>query len=295
MSSATEPTIVLARWEMEQRVGAPIRGDLRAPGGAPPRTAVVLCHGFKGFRSWAFFPSLARAIARRGHAAITFDLSTSGIGADGVDFSALELFGRQTHSRNVDEIRRVLDAVAGGPLFPQPPERIALFGFSRGGGDAIIAAAEAPEVAALVTWSAISSVRRSGPEEIAAWSAGRTVHVTNSRTGQEMPVGPQYWQDIVENEARLDILAAAARIRVPWLIAHGEEDETVPPDDARALFEAAGENAELLLIEDGSHTYGAAHPFTSVPPPLGAVADATLDWLDHQLAGATPAADPEPL
>lgn len=289
------PAILLARWEIGRPGREPIRGDLRALRGRPPRTAVVLCHGFKGFKDWAFFPSLARAIARRGHAAITFNLSTSGVGPDGKDFSALDLFARQTHSGNLDEIRAVLDAVGSGPLFPDPPERVALFGFSRGGGEAVLAAADGTAIDALVTWSAIASVERSPAEHIAAWERGETVHITNSRTHQEMPVGPEYWRDIVESGGSLDVLGAAARVRVPWLIAHGEEDETVPVDDARSLFDAAGENAELLLVEGASHTYGAAHPFAEIPAPLGAVASATLDWLDEQLDGAGPSGALGPL
>lgn len=287
MTTDIPKPLVLARWEIRPRDGgAPIRGDLRSLRGPPPRTAVVICHGFKGFREWAFFPSLARAIARRGHAAVTFDLSTSGIGPDGRDFSALDLFSRQTHSGNVREIRRVLDAVASGPLFPRPPERIALLGFSRGGGEAVLVAADDHRVDALVTWSAIASVDRSTPEQIATWKRGQPVFITNSRTRQEMPVGPEYWADLERNRDRLDIARAAGRVRVPWLIAHGDVDETVDPADARVLYAAAGPGAELLLIPGGSHTYGAAHPFRSVPGPLEAVARATCDWLDETLAPA---------
>lgn len=275
--------ILRARWEIRRAGSETIRGDLRALRGRPPRTAVVLCHGFKGFREWAFFPSLARAIARRGHAAVTFDFSRSGIGPDGVDFSALDLFEGQTHSENVREIHTVLSAVADGPLFPVRPDRVALFGFSRGGGEAVLAAAEDAEIDALVTWSAIARVRRAPPEHVHAWERGETVLITNSRTKQEMPVGPEYWRDIVQNPGSLDVEAAAARISVPWLIAHGEEDETVSVEDAHALFEAAGDNAELLLVEAATHTYGAAHPFRHVPAPLATVASATLDWLDEAL------------
>lgn len=285
MRNDDQKGIVRARWEIQRPDGNTIRGDLRALRGPPPRSAVVLCHGFKGFREWAFFPSLARAIAMRGHAAVTFDFSRSGIGADGVDFSALELFAGQTHSENVREIHTVLGALANGPLFPARPARVALFGFSRGGGEAVLAAAEGAEIDALVTWSAIGRVRRASPEHIRAWENGETVRITNSRTKQEMPVGPEYWRDVVENATSLDIEAAAARITVPWLIAHGDRDETVSVEDAHALFDAAGENAELLIVEGGSHTYGAAHPFTQVPPPLGTVAAATLDWLDEVLHG----------
>jgi dienelactone hydrolase len=276
--------MIRARWEIRPEDGSPvIRGDLRAPAGPAPRTAVVICHGFKGFKDWGFFPALASAIARRGHAALSFDLSRNGIDPRG-EFTELERFSEQTHSRDVDEIRMVLDAATRGSLFPRRPERIALLGHSRGGGEAVLAAAEDDRVDALVTWAAISAVRRWGEGDVAAWERGETVHVENKRTHQRLPIGPAFWRDIVENGERLDVLAAAARLRVPWLIAHGEADETVSADEARALFAAAGARAELLLVEGAGHTFGAAHPWAGATPELRTVTDATLAWLDRHLS-----------
>lgn len=270
----------LVRWEMDPGDGVPIRGDLRFPVGTEPRSAVVICHGFKGFRSWGFFPPLAGALARRGHAVVTFDFSRNGVGADGVDFSALELFAENTHSRNLEEIRMVLDALAEGRLFHYAPERIGLFGHSRGGGEAILAAAEDRRVQALVTWAAISTVERWPDDAVEQWQRGETVQIPNARTGQEMPIRPLFWRDLERNRDRLDIAGAAERVDVPWLIVHGEDDTSVSPDDARALFAVAGEKAELLLIEGGDHTFGARHPFTSASPELSVASQSTAGWFD---------------
>src|SRR6476620_729541 len=57
--------------------------------GEAPAT-VVICHGFKGFAHWAFFPYLARTIAEYGLTAITCDFSGSGIGADRESFTQPE-------------------------------------------------------------------------------------------------------------------------------------------------------------------------------------------------------------
>jgi alpha-beta hydrolase superfamily lysophospholipase len=282
-------SLVRASWEIRPRDGsAPIRGDLRAPRDVPPESAVVICHGFKGFRRWGFFPALARALANRGHAAFTFDFSHNGVGADGVDFSALELFAEATHSRNVDEIRMVLDAVTNGPLFPRPPRRIGMIGHSRGGGEAVIAVAEDTRVDALVTWSAISAVQRWTEAQIAAWEKGDTVYIENSRTKQSMPIGPGYWADVKANAARLDVRQAAGRVRVPWLIIHGDADETVPVEEASILHEAAGSNAELLVVEGTGHTFGASHPLGESPPALDRVIEATVDWFAKFVQVADP-------
>jgi alpha-beta hydrolase superfamily lysophospholipase len=279
-------TVVRKSWEIRFADGSlPIRGDVRSLKGRTPTRAVIICHGFKGFRNWGFFPSLARALARRGYAAVTFDFTRNGVGDDGVDFSALERFADNTHSRNLDEVRLVIDAVRSGRLLPKPARKLALLGHSRGGGEAILSTAQDHRVDALVTWSAISSVDdRWGRRNVEIWRGGGTVFIANSRTGQQMPIGPGFWQDIVDNPERLDIVAHAARIDVPWLIVHGEDDETVPASDATTLFAAAGPSAELCMVEGASHTFGAKHPYDGPTPELQTAAQTTLSWLDEELS-----------
>ncbi|CAN5855709.1 alpha/beta hydrolase [soil metagenome] len=276
--------LTLTRWEIRPRDGAPpLRGDLRVRPDHTPDAVIVLCHGFKGFKDWGFFPAVARAVAHRGYAAVSFNFSRGGIGADGVDFSALDLFAQNTHSRNVEEIHTVLDAVASGGLLPRRPRRIGLFGHSRGGGEAVLAAAADPRVDALVTWAAISSVERWSEDQQQAWRRGETVSIPNARTGQQMPMGPGFWEDIAQNRERLNIARAGASLDIPWLIVHGEEDTSVAAQEARVLHQAASDGAELLLIPAGGHTFGAVHPFAGTTPELQAAADATLRWFEAHL------------
>ncbi len=265
--------------------GPPVRGDVRVLEGHRADRAVVFVHGFKGFRRFSFFPSLARAAAARGYAAVTFDFSHNGIGEDGADtFSAMHRFTEQTHTRNLDEIRRVLDVVSSGALIGRPATKIGLMGHSRGGCEAVLAAAEDSRVDALVTWAAIANIaERWAPAHVAAWEAGQNVEIENARTRQPMPVGPVYWQDLQANQARLDVLAAAARLTLPWLIVHGDADPTVPVDEGQRLFDAAGDTAELLIVEGADHGFGGKHPYAGATPDLKLVADATLDWFDTHL------------
>jgi uncharacterized protein len=268
-------------WAIVPREGGPtIRGDLHVASGTEPEGAVVLCHGFKGFKDWGFFPYLAERIAASGHAAVSFNFAHSGVGPDGVAFSALDLFARSTHSANVQDIHTVLNSLAEGEILRAAPRRIGLFGHSRGGGEAILAAAEAPRVQALVTWSAIASVERWSAEQVEAWRSGQTVHVLNTRTGEQMPMLPTFWQDVEQHREVLDIRRAAERVATPWLIVHGEQDESVQAADARLLHNAAGARAELLLVAEAGHTFGAVHPMEEVPPPLRIAADATCRWFD---------------
>ena len=57
-----------------------IRGEARIP--AKAKGTVVICHGFKGFAHFSFFPYLAKQLAEAGFRALTFDFSGSGVGED---------------------------------------------------------------------------------------------------------------------------------------------------------------------------------------------------------------------
>jgi uncharacterized protein len=263
--------------------GPPVRGDLRVAEGAKPRSAVVIVHGFKGFRGWGAWPALCRQLALAGHAAVNFDFSHNGIGPDG-EFSALDLFRENTHTREQEELRAVVDALAEGRLGGRKLRRIGLVGHSRGGGAAVIEAAEDGRVGALVTLASIADIpSRWTPEQIAAWHRGEDVRIQNARTKEWMPIGPDYWVDVQQHRDRLDIAAAAARVTQPWLIVHGDADPSVPVDDAHALFAAAGENAELMLVKGADHVFGVKHPYEGPTDDLRTVAEAVLDWFEEHL------------
>ena len=263
--------------------GPPIRGDLRVAEGTKPKSAVVIVHGFKGFRQWGAWPALCRALALAGHAAVNFDFSRNGIGPDG-EFSALDLFRENTHTRELEELRAVVDALAEGRLSGRTMRKIGVVGHSRGGGAAVIEAAEDERITALVTLASIADIpSRWTDDQVAAWRRGDDVRVENTRTKQMMPIGPDYWVDLQQNRDRLDITAAAARVAQPWLIVHGDGDTSVPVADAHALFAAAGENAELMVVKGADHVFGVKHPYEGPSDDLKTVAEAVLDWFDEHL------------
>lgn len=259
---------------LEPRPGDRIRGDVRIPDGPPPRTAVVVVHGFKGFKDWGFFPWVCTELAAAGHAVVSFNMSHNGIGRDGLSFTELDRFGANTFSLELDEILHVLDDVARGGLLPRRPDRIGLLGHSRGGGMSILAAGEEGRVDALATWAAISHFDRWSEEMKAEWRADGRRWVLNSRTGQQMPLDLTLLEDYEANRDRFDIATAAGALDRPWLIVHGTEDLTVPCAEGRELAERA-RRGRLVLIDQSGHTFEARHPFEGTTPALDRALDAT--------------------
>jgi dipeptidyl aminopeptidase/acylaminoacyl peptidase len=253
------------------------------PGGQP---AVVICHGFKGFMEWGFFPYLGNLLADRGLVAIRFNVSGAGMrpGDDRVTDSGA--FRANTHGREVADFLAVLDAV-GESIAPGRVDRgrLGIFGHSRGGGNAVLIASRPlwrDRLRALVTWAAVAGFDRYTPEQKAAWRRDGELPVVNARTGQKLALGLDLLAEL-ERSAELDVLSAAAQVRAPWLIVHGEEDESVPADEARRLAERAGGENELLLVPGGGHTFGARHPFAGPTPQLIQAMNATQRWFRRHL------------
>jgi len=249
-----------------------------------PGPAVLVTHGFKGFKDWGMFPPLAERLARAGFTAVTFNLSGSGVDNDG-EFSRPERFARNTFSAELADLALLLEALDGGGLGIPAPSSVGLLGHSRGGGMAVLAARRHPRVRALVTWAAIASVVRWNEAQRKGWREQGKIDIVNSRTGQVLPIYTDVLDDIEAHaESSLDIQAAAANLEIPWLIIHGDRDETVPLLEGEILERAAGDRAELLAIEGGGHTFGAVHPWAGPTAELERVFDATVRFFSAQLA-----------
>jgi len=259
-----------------------IRGEVYPA--ATPLGSVVICHGFKGFAHWAFFPYLARSLAESGLTAITFDFSGSGIGRDRQTFTEADAFGGNTFSREIEDIGNVVDYARRMKFIKG---KFGLFGHSRGGAMAILyAATPDAEVRSLVTWAAIGRTTWWTSEEAITWRKQGYADVTNSRTGQVMRMGTDLLDDVeMHGNTKLNVAAAAAKIKVPWLIVHGTADETVPSVDAERLHELSIGTSTLRLIEGASHVFDAKHPLTEVPSALEQVVQETVKFF---VRNATP-------
>ncbi|MEM7307121.1 MAG: alpha/beta fold hydrolase [Planctomycetota bacterium] len=265
--------------------GRRIRGYVELPEGAgAPVPAVLVVHGFKGFCRWGFFPELARRLAGAGLAAVCFNLSGSGVGEDLETFDDDEGFEANTYSRELEDVAAVRDALDAGRWASIDPQRIAIFGHSRGGGMALLHAAERPGLRGVALWAAIDSVKRWDEASCALWRERGYAEVPNARTGQIHRLGLDLLEDAERNAQRLDIHAAAGRVDAPALLVHGEADEAVSVEALERI--AAGfapGRARAVRVPRAGHTFGATHPLSEVPPVLDQVLRETVGFLAAQL------------
>jgi alpha-beta hydrolase superfamily lysophospholipase len=240
---------------------------------------LIFIHGFKGFKDWGAHNLIAAFFAEKGYRFLKFNLSHSGVTENNqTDVTDRKAFAANTISKELFD----LDAVVSYAAKTWPSSSISLIGHSRGGGLAIIQAAKDSRIDKLVTWSAISDFSSLWKkEQEQEWTKTGQIFVENARTKEKMPLNSSLLDDFNQNKAQFDIIKAAKKIHIPWLILHGDEDVNVKFSVAQKLAQQQLK-AKIQKIEGANHVYGASHPYTSdqLPEHLQEVADKTLAFIN---------------
>jgi pimeloyl-ACP methyl ester carboxylesterase len=264
-----------------------VRGDIRLPTArrsevseaGPPEIALVVCHGFKGFKDWGFFPAVCDELAMRvGCPVLSFNFSGSGVGSDLGTFSDRVAFATNTFSREVADLNAVLDGLEAGRLGEArltPPSRVGLVGHSRGAIPAVLVGSRRPEVRAVATWAGLARPGRYAELFPTDGDPNRPVEIRNMRTGEVLPLHRDVLHDLEENRDRLDPLTALRSGSIPLLVLHGRHDEAVSLDDAK-LYATTGANTELMVLESTGHTFDVRHPYAGSTPALERAVSSTV-------------------
>jgi alpha/beta superfamily hydrolase len=219
----------------------------------PPRAIVVLAHGVTAHKDRPWLVTLADALAGAGLASLR--LSFAGNGASEGRFEDA------VPSKEVKDLGCVLDALERWGV-----ESIGYAGHSMGGAVGVLRAASDPRIACLVSLA--------GMVHVHAFFQRHFAHLPPGAPMLGKPECP--WPPaLAADAARIgSVTEEAARIRVPWLLVHGDADELVPYQDALDARAAAGGRPELVTLP------GVDHRFTGA---IAQLTDAVVPWLHARL------------
>jgi len=94
-----------------------------------------------------------------------------------------------------------------------------------------------------------------------------------------MRLGTGLLDDVeLHGKTKLNMEAAGAKIRVPWLIVHGTADETEPSSEAEHLHSLSRGVSTLRLMKNANHVYDAKHPLNDIPTVLEKVVLETANF-----------------
>ncbi|MEO3947492.1 alpha/beta fold hydrolase [Gorillibacterium sp. CAU 1737] len=244
---------------------------------------VIVCHGYKGFKDWGFFPYLGEQLATS-FDVITFNFTHNGVGEDPFTFTELDKFACNTYTRELEDLEFLVNAVRQGrtPLGLRVEEDVYLLGHSRGAGDSLLYALEHPgEVAGVISWNGITNVDLYSDQEKADMREHGRAYVLNGRTKQHMPLDRVLLEDLEANAGRFDILGRIQGIQPPVVLIQGTEDSARLRKGSAALTELRPD-IPWLKVSGGNHTFGAVHPFQGITEPLEEAIRLTQQWLTSQ-------------
>lgn len=267
---------MIEKLKIENKYGNNLTTDFRYDETTNNLPLLVFVHGFKGFKDWGCFPYMMEKFAENNIFAVSFNFSYNGVGEEEIelkDFTRLDLFAKNTFSRELDDLGSILDFLeVNRQKYNYNFENLTLAGHSRGGGIAVLKTAEDKRVKNLITLASVSEFDRYTKERKEEWKKRGYFQVLNTRTKQYMRMNYTLIEDLERNSDRLDIKRAVSKISVPYLIIHGEEDLAVDYSEAVELHSFSNKNStKLHLIEKTGHTFGAVHPFEGTTEALEAV------------------------
>ena len=253
-----------------------------------PKPVVIFCHGYKGFKDWGAWNLAAKAFAEAGFFYLKFNFSHNGGTVENpIDFPNLEAFAQNNFSKELEDLENIINHVATTEQFQEEADgaNISLIGHSRGGGIVLIKAEENKRVKKVVTWASVSDYKKrfqEDSENFRRWKETGRIFVENGRTKQQMPHDWQFYEDFTQNEERLTIKRAISHLEKPCLLVHGSEDPTVSFVEAKKL-KRWNQNAQLVLIENANHVFGASHPWNEakLPSHLQQVIQTTTSFLTN--------------
>jgi fermentation-respiration switch protein FrsA (DUF1100 family) len=256
--------------------GIPVVGELYLPTEDSRKVpAVVLCHGFAGVKE-ILLPPYAERLASKGFAALAFDYR--GFGESGGERGRLVPLEQMADIRNAITYLQTLDKV--------DPERIALWGSSFGGANAIRVAAldkRVKTVIAQLTFASGERMVKGKMDEDSLAKLDETLKKVQERAVTQNKVlrlspdriitdedSKAFFAKMVAQYSHLNIdvkipfLALAhimehnpqdciAEIGCPILIISAERDIVCPPQESKILFERARDPKKLVMLQGCRH------------------------------------------
>jgi len=229
--------------------GQKLVGIFNIPKGKPPFPAVIICHGFKGYKEQMHLNSLANELAKNGILAFRFDFG-NGVGKS---YGQLEDL---TFTQYLADLKAAVDYVYKNKLVDK--NRIGLSGHSLGGQLILHYAPGDKRIKVLADLAGVvfrgggqTNLERNVLLQLAQAKKTGYFQVTSKRTGKVYKIKIGYYFDIL----KYNTPAQVKKIKVPVLILHGSEDKSVSLNHSKLAYRLVKGSKKLVIIPGAPHTW----------------------------------------
>src|SRR5688572_25440460 len=200
------------------------------------RQIVLIGHGVTGNKDRPFVLALAEGLSKAGISAIRFSFSGNG--------TSQGKFSESTVTKEVADLGSVIDAFKD--------REIAYVGHSMGGAVGVLRAANDARIRALVSLAGMVHTKVFAEREFGMVKPGEGFMWDDTNC----PLSQAYMDDMAGIGS---VVNEAPKIKVPWLLIHGVEDDVVPIQDSLDIFAGANEPKQLIKLPGANHVFAGDH------------------------------------
>lgn len=220
-------------------------GILDKPDGVEGKLpAVVISHGFTGFKEFKPLHELGKSLAESRFATLRFDFSDC-IGESEGKCEDMML------SHQVNDVVSAINFIEDLDFVDKT--KIGLAGHSLGGLTAIVTATTDKRIKSLVTIAAPAKAEWQNlfdENAIKKWVQEGSLDYQSYKRGH-IKLHHSFIEDLQEYDGTKII----KNVKVPVRIIHGGDDKIVPVKNAQSLFENANNPKDLKIIENADHMF----------------------------------------
>ena len=248
---------------------------------------VIIANGHNGFYSYGMFPYIQQSFLQSGISSYSFNYSHGGVMGDGDYFSDLEKYEKNCIRLEKEDILCAVENSVTDQFATHA--QTFLFTHSLGGAPTIFATKELEHTAinltGIILVSSVKTLDFWGKAMIDEWKETGVYKKKNNRTNQELPLGKEFLEEVLQSDGKWSIEKAIIQLRTPILIVHGEKDEAGPMENSQTLYEWSKNNNpynRLNIIKDATHTFNTRHPFTGPTTELENLIAVSKDWIKNK-------------
>jgi uncharacterized protein len=234
---------------------------------------VIIINGHNGFYNYGMFPWLQQSLAGYDISSYSFNFSHGGVYRGADYFEDLNGYEKNCMRLEVEDVMCILHNLHS-PKF-EKHSGLFLLAHSLGGVPLIFSAKKAQDenirVDGIVLLSTVKQLDFWPEEMIEEWKQKKVYYKINNRTKQKLPLGEEFLNEILQSDSKWNIENEIKKLHQPVLIVHGENDEAIPVEHARSLYnwvQSVNDKSLLKIIPGATHTYNTKHPFEVTTPQL---------------------------
>ena len=248
---------------------------------------VIIINGHNGFYNYGMFPYLQEALARHNISSYSFNFSHGGIKGDADYFEDLFNYEKNCMRLEVEDKMCVFHNLHPG----QFEKHLGLFllAHSLGGVPLIFSAKKAQDeniiINGIVLVSTVKQLNFWPQEMVDEWKQNKVYYKKNNRTKQLLPQGEEFLEEVLQSDSKWNVENEIKKLKQPILILHGENDEAIPEEHGRSLFEWVhpfNKKSFLKIIPGATHTYNTKHPFEGTTQQLEEMINSTVIFIHSQ-------------